>query len=52
MKADLNAGELMKEVTVTVSLDGIKVLRWRLWVASWFFRAGAWVAGCTVILKS
>lgn len=39
------AKEQMKKVTVTVKLKGLNVVKFRLWLATLFFKAGCWIAG-------
>lgn len=42
---NINVADLAKEITLTINLTGIKTFKARLWLASWVFRLGAWIAG-------
>lgn len=50
-KVEVPVGQAMREITIEVCFTGMKVLRARMWVASWLFRAGALLAGTKIEIK-
>jgi hypothetical protein len=47
----IDAAELMRGVTMTVTLRGLRVLRVRIWLASKLIALAALVAGCCVRME-
>lgn len=43
MKRELNAKDIMGDMTMHVSVSGLRALRWRAWVAVKLIRLAAWI---------
>jgi hypothetical protein len=48
---DMNVNTILKDMTVTVRVKGMKSFRFRLFIAALFFKLGAFILRCPIIVE-
>lgn len=48
---DINVNTILKDMTVTVRVKGMKSFRLRLFIAALFFKLGAFILRCPIVVE-
>lgn len=47
----IQAQDIIKDMTLTVRLEGLQVVKVRLWVGRVVLQLAAWVIGCEIVVE-